>query len=506
LQQKKQGGKVEIIMIITIIILSVVISSVITKILIQKNTVSKQDFERMTLEKITIENKFDEDRSNQDQFISEQKLTIAELRHDLQLMRDRAMGLEYEKTSNVELKSQLAVVLKELQSAREKLTALETEKTILHEQREFHIKQVQEMQENLRLQFENIGNKIFTEHSKTFKQESQSRLTELLSPLKGDIDGFKKKLEESFGTQAKEQHSLKSEIERIVKVNEQMTSQTTHLTKALKGDFRTQGHWGEIILERILEESGLRAGEDYILQGSEMGMKHPDTGQTLKPDVIIKLPENKHIIIDSKVSLTDYERYSSQEDENTRAGHLKQFLFSVKKHVNDLEQRRYQDVDKLKTPDFVLMFMPIEGAFSLAIQQDRELHSFAWGKKVVIVSPSTLFATLRTISSIWRLELQHKHALEIARQGGLLYDKIASFVIDMQKLGNQLNISQAVYSAAMSKLHEGKGNILSRTQQLQTLGAKASKNLLKAIPQAFNEQEGGVIPSQSNDSQELDTN
>ncbi len=201
---------------------------------------------------------------------------------------------------------------------------------------------------------------------------------------------------------SKEQYSLKSEIERIVKVNEQMTSQTTDLTKALKGDFRTQGNWGEIILERILEESGLRLGEDYILQGAEMRMKHPDAGQTLKPDVVVKLPEDKHIIIDSKVSLTDYERYSSEEDEQIRLEHLKQFLYSVKKHVNDLEQRRYQDVDQLKTPDFVLMFMPIEGAFSLTIQHDHELHSFAWGKKVVIVCPSTLYATLRTISSIWQ--------------------------------------------------------------------------------------------------------
>jgi DNA recombination protein RmuC len=492
----------EIIIIIIALIFSVAISSFVTKWVVQKNTVLKQDFERINSEKLIIENKLEEERRNNTQIIDEQKLTITELRNDLQATRDKATGLEYEKNSNGELKNQLASLSKELQLARERITAIETEKTILNEQREVHIKQLHEMQENLKLQFENLGNKIFTEHSKTFKQESQSRLTELLSPLKGDIDGFKKKLEESFGTQAKEQHSLKSEIERIVKVNELMTSQTTNLTKALKGDFRIQGNWGEIILERILEESGLRIGEDYILQGAEMGMKHPDTGQTLKPDVIVKLPEDKHIIIDSKVSLTDYERYSSEENEQIRAGHLKQFLFSVKKHVNDLEVRRYQDVDKLKTPDFVLMFMPIEGAFSLAVQQDRELHSFAWGKKVVIVCPSTLFATLRTISSIWRLELQHKHALEIAKQGGLLYDKITSFVIDMQKLGNQLNLSQTTYTAAMSKLHEGKGNILARTQQLQTLGAKASKNLLKVIPRAFSDQEETDVPPDSDDAQE----
>jgi DNA recombination protein RmuC len=492
-----------IISIVTFVI-GCIFAFIITKYFLLRDKISKHDLDLLKAEKLSVENKYTDEQRNFTQVISEQKNEIYELRKELQSSIERAACLEYEKSANSSLKRKVEDLMNELQSLRDKSTILETEKTAYIQQRESHIKQMQEMQENLKLQFEALGHKIFGENTKTFKQESQSRITELLLPLKDDIDVFKKKLEESFNAQSKEQHSLKSEIERIVKVNEQMTSQTTNLTKALKGDFRTQGNWGEIILERILEESGLRIGEDYILQGTEMGMKHPDTGQTLKPDVVIKLPEDKHIIIDSKVSLTHYERYCSEEDEQIRTGHLKQFLFSVKKHVNDLEQRRYQDVDKLKTPDFVLMFMPIEGAFSLAIQQDRELHSFAWGKKVVIVCPSTLFATLRTISSIWRLELQHRHALEIARQGGLLYDKIASFVVDMQKLGSQLNLSQATYNTAMNKLHEGKGNILTKTQQLQALGAKASKNLLKISPQAFDDQEEEIL-SQSNDSQENDT-
>ena len=234
-----------------------------------------------------------------------------------------------------------------------------------------------------------------------------------------------------------------------------------------------------------------------------MGIKHPETGQSLKPDVIVMLPEGKHIIIDSKVSLTDYERFCSEGDEIVRAGHLKHFLLSIKKHVIDLEQRRYHDADQLKTPDFVLMFMPVEGAFSLAVQQDRELHNYAWEKKVVIVCPSILFATLKTISSIWRLELQHKHALEIARQGGMLYDKIAAFVTDMQKLGNQLHTSQITYNAAMNKLKEGNGNILIRTQKLQALGAKASKNLIKIIPDAFNEKVNETWADENSDAHQI---
>lgn len=448
----------------------------------------KHKLEILQMEKLNLENKMKEEQFGSQQLIAEQKNEIYKLRDDLQQTKEKSAALEYEKTSNANLKSKVDNLSNELHRYQQKIAILETEKNIFIEQRNTHIKEMKELQENVKLQFEVLGNKIFGENTKLFSQESQTKISELINPLKIDMEGFKKKLEESFGAQAKDHHSLKNEIERIVKVNEQMTSQTTNLTKALKGDFKTQGNWGEIILERILEESGLRQGEDYILQGAELGMKHPDTGHTLKPDVIIKLPEERHLIIDSKVSLTDYEKYFSEEDEIIRAVHLKQFLHSVKKHVNDLEQRRYQDVEKIKTPDFVLMFMPIEGAFSLAIQQDRELHSFAWGKKVVMVSPSTLFATLRTISSIWRLELQHKHALEIARHGGLLYDKIASFIVDMQKLGYQLNQSQMTYAAAMNKLQDGKGNILTKTQQLQVLGAKTSKNLLKIIPDAFNEE------------------
>lgn len=448
---------------------------------------------------MAVEKRFSEEQNEAKKVITDQKNEIDKLRIDLQITKEKNAELEYERGINCDLTNKMDELQNELQRHREKSIALETEKNIFTQQQEAHTKQIKEMQENVKLQFELLANKILGENTKTFSQDSQNKIAELLTPLKIDIDGFKKKLEESFGAQAKEQHSLKNEIERIMKVNEHMTSQANNLTKALKGDFRTQGNWGEVILERILEESGLRSGEDYILQGLDIGMKHPETGLPLKPDVIIKLPEERHLIIDSKVSLTDYERYCSEENEGARAGHLKQFLLSVKKHVNDLEQRRYQDAEQLTTPDFVLMFMPVEGAFSLAIQQDRELHSFAWGKKVVIVCPSTLFATLRTISSIWRLTLQHKHALEIARQGGLLHDKIANFVVDMQKLGHQLNLSQTTYQSAMNKLHEGKGNILIKTQQLQVLGAKASKNLLKIIPQAFNEEDEADSLNQSID-------
>ena len=379
-----------IITMVVSYIICIIISSYIAIWLVRKNTVSKKSFESVLSEKTAIENKLDEERCTYDRFMNERETEINGLRNDLQITRDKASVLDHIKNENLELKNKNESISNNFNVAREKISALETEKQILNEQRALQIKQLQEMQDNLKIQFENIGNKIFTDHSKTFKQESQSNLTALLSPLKSDIEGFKKKIDESFEKQSREQFSLKTEIANIVKINEEMTSQTSNLTKALKGDFRMQGNWGEVILERILEESGLRPGQDYILQGSDMGMKHPDTGQNLKPDVIVKLPEDKHIIIDSKVSLTDYERYCSESDEQIKTENLKQFLVSVKRHVNDLQDRRYQDSEKLKTPDFVLMFMPIEGAFTLAIQSDPELHSTAWNKKVIIVCPSTL--------------------------------------------------------------------------------------------------------------------
>jgi len=295
--------------------------------------------------------------------------------------------------------------------------------------------------------------------------------------LRERLSEFHKKVEDSFGQQAKEQFSLKEQIKNIVEVHEKMTVQTESLTNALKGDSKTQGDWGEVILENILESSGLRKHHDYILQGEGLDMRHAETGQIQKPDVVVKLPEGKHVIIDSKLPLRHYERFCAETEENLKGGHLTKFLSAVRDRVKELEQRRYQDTDKLGTPEIVLMFMPIEGAFALALQQDRDLHQFAWSKKVAIVCPSTLFATLKTISSLWRLELQNNNAQEIARQGGALYDKIEGFVSDMQTLGNQLKTVEGTYDKAMNKLSTGRGNILSRTEKLKALGAKTSKSL-----------------------------
>ncbi len=341
-----------------------------------------------------------------------------------------------------------------------------------------------DMEEKFSLQFENLANRIFDEKTDRFKKESREDLGNLLNPLRERLQEFQKKIDDSFGDQMKEQISLKEQIKHIVTVNEKMTQQTENLTKALKGDVKTQGNWGEMILEKILEGSGLRKGEDYIVQGTSLGLKHVEDGSLIKPDVIIMLPEDKHIIVDAKVSLTAYERYCGTDDAGERVKYLKDYLLSVRAHVNGLEGRRYQDTDKLGAPDFVLMFMPIEGAYSLAMQEDPTLHSYAWDKKIVIVCPSTLFATLKTIDSVWRLERQNKNTQEIARRGSLLYDKVAGFVSSMQDLGKRIEATQKTYDDAFKKLSTGTGNIIRQTEELKELGVKSSKTLPKELLEA----------------------
>ncbi len=334
------------------------------------------------------------------------------------------------------------------------------------------------LEQRFTLQFENLANRIFDEKTTAMKAQNSESLTALLAPLRDTLAGFQQKVEDS----AKEQFSLKNEIRNIMALNENMRVQTEKLTTALRGDVKAQGGWGEMMLERILEASGLRRDEDYIVQGVGMDLRHSeDSTRRLQPDVIIKLPEDKHIIVDAKVSLTAYERLAGATDEVARTTALGEFNTSVKAHIKGLSERRYQDAAGLGTPDFVLMFMPIEGAYALALQSDPTLHNFAWEQRIVIVGPSTLFATLRTIASVWRLERQNKNAEEIARQGGNFYDKLVTFVGDMETIGNRLQQTQKSYQDAMGKLSSGTGNLLKRAESLKALGLKTGKSMPKNL-------------------------
>lgn len=338
------------------------------------------------------------------------------------------------------------------------------------------IKDLNSVKENLSKEFENLANKIFQEKMSSFKQENKLGLDNVLNPFKEKLSEFQTVVSKYRDDEIKETSSLKSEIKMIYELNKKLGAEAQNLTKALKGDNKAQGNWGEFILEKILEGSGLREGFEYTLQGKDMGLKNED-GAIQRPDVIVNLPDEKHLIIDSKVSLVAYERYIGSETKEQSEPHLKDFTLSIKNHIKGLSDKKYHHLDKLLTPDFVFLFIPIEGAFSEAIQADIELFSYAWDRKIILVSPTTLMVTLKTVESIWRQEKQNKNALDIAKQAGDLYDKFVGFTEDLMNLKNSLNRSQESFDLVMKKLSDGRGNIMSRFDKLKALGAKANKSI-----------------------------
>lgn len=329
------------------------------------------------------------------------------------------------------------------------------------------------LQERFKDEFENLANKILEEKSKKFTEQNREKLDQLLKPLGEKMEEFKKKVEETHKDEVEARGSLKAELKNLMELNQKMAKEAKDLTKALKGESKTQGSWGEVILQRILEKSGLTKGREYEIQ------EHHTTedGRRLQPDVVVHLPDEKRLIIDSKVSLTAYERYASADDETGQQEALKQHVNSLRSHVKGLSSKNYQDIYGGNSPDFVLMFVPIESAFGLALQYDTNLYYEAFDKNIVIVSPSTLLATLATIDSVWKQEYQNKNAMEIAERGGALYDKFALFVESMQDIGQRIRQTQESYDQAMTRLATGQGNVIRQVEMLKELGAKADKQL-----------------------------
>jgi DNA recombination protein RmuC len=341
------------------------------------------------------------------------------------------------------------------------------------EKLENHKKELAELQQKFSIEFENLANKLFKQHSQDFVQASGKNLTDLITPLKDRLQTFEKKVQDAYDLETRDKISLKQEVKSLFELNRKLSEDAENLTRALKGDTKKQGNWGEIVLERVLERSGLTKGIEFDTQMSTRG----EDGQLLRPDVVIRLPENKHLIIDSKVSLLAYEHFISSEDQADKDRFMRQHVDSIRTHIRGLSEKGYQAAGEFDTPDFVLLFLPIESAFSAALQSDPELFSYAWERKIVMVSPTTLLATLKTVSSIWKQEKQTQNALEIARQGGNLYDKFVSFLEDIQKLGNQLNTVQKTYEEVNKKLFTGSGNLVGRAEKLRKLGVKVGKDL-----------------------------
>jgi len=361
----------------------------------------------------------------------------------------------------------------ERDQALQKAIRLEAELDSERKQGLGRIESLNEAKEALTSQFKNLANEILEDKSKRFTEQNAASLDALLKPLQTKLTEFKEQVSNSYGNEARERFALKSEIERLANLNLRMSDETRSLTQALKGDSKVQGNWGELVLESILESSGLRKGEEYLVQDS-----HTQTdGSRLQPDVVVKLPEGRSLVVDSKVSITAYARHAETTDPIVAEQELAAHIQSLRQHIQGLSGKNYSSLYGIGSVDFVLMFVPIEPAFLLALKTAPNLYQEALAKNIVLVCPSTLMATLRTVAHLWRQDHQNRNALEIAKQCGTLYDKFVGFVEDLEKLGQRLDQAQTSYHDAFNKLKSGKGNLIRTAEKVRELGVKPSKNI-----------------------------
>ena len=424
-------------------------------------------------------------------FIRQKNTHAAQLQRQVSLLSDDVANtrLALAKTENIaeqlsEEKAKLLVNKKNKDQLQQQLSTAQVSLAAVSATREQEqkssaekLKLLEQAKNDLSKEFENLANRIFDEKSEKFTKLNKSTVDLTVNPLREQIKEFKERVEFVYDKESKDRQSLLSEIGHLKNLNNQISQDAVNLTKALKGESKTQGNWGEVILEKVLEESGLRKGHEYQAQSSFTD----EDGRRKSPDVIVHLPDEKDIIIDSKVSLTDYERYCSEDDENLRKAHLKAHVASIKTHVKQLSVKGYEQLEGVKTLDFVLLFIPIEAAFLSAFEQDPELFRDAYESNIIVVSPTTLLATLRTIQSIWRYERQSKNAEEIASQAGKLYDQIALLSSSMLDVGKHLDNAHKAHDKAINQLSSGRGNLLGRAEKLEKLGAKTKKSLPKAL-------------------------
>jgi DNA recombination protein RmuC len=398
------------------------------------------------------------------------KVIQSELEFTKQSNSDKIAFYEKERS---DLKQLLIEETLKSENSGKQLIKTETEYRNIQEKLNSQKEEMENLQKKFTTEFENIAHKILKENSQEFTSTNQKNILEILNPLKEKIQSFEQKVHDTHIQGVRDNVSLREEVKKLYELNSKISEEANNLTKALKGDNKKQGNWGELVLERILERSGLIKGEEYEIQFTARN----DENEIIRPDVVIKLPENKHIIIDSKVSLIAYEQYINAESAEEKDKYARLHVDSLKNHIKGLSDKNYTSSAALNTPDFVLMFLPIESSFSIAIQQDIELFNYAWDRRIVIVSPSTLIATLKTIESIWKREKQTQNAIEIANEGGKLYDKFVGLTEDIKKLGSQLETVQKTYNEASKKLFSGSGNLIGKVQRLKILGAKNNKQI-----------------------------
>ncbi len=447
----------------------------VTSLESQKNELDKN---------LAVSKQKNEQIPNLEHNVKEKSATIESLQTEVRELSSR-IAKEIEKNKQID---ELAKEIENKESSLEELrqnnshqkamiaelrTRSEEEKLKFEEQRETLLQAKKELTD----QFKTLAQEIFEEKGKKFTEQNQTKLDTLLSPFREQLKEFKKKVDDVYVNEAKERASLKKELENLQTLNKQISQDAINLTNALKGDVKTQGNWGELILERVLEQSGLRKGIEYETQ---TGFRDSED-HLLKPDVVIHMPEEKDFVVDSKVSLVDYEKYSSSNDETERDTALKAHISSIRKHIDSLADKDYTSLKGIRTLDFVLMFIPIEAAFMVAFQNDDHLFSHAFSKRIIIVTPTTLLATLKTIESIWRYERQSQNAQKIVDRASSIYDKLRGFVEDMEKLGKQFSTTNRTYENAMGKLTRGKGNLINQAQQFVEMGVKIKKQIPKTV-------------------------
>ncbi len=357
------------------------------------------------------------------------------------------------------------------------LSAAETNLANVNERLENQKNEVQELQKKLTSEFENLANKVLEEKSKAFKEENKQQLDSILNPFNQNLKEFKLTVKDTYEKGLKERTEISTELKIMQNLNQKLQDEASNLAKALKGDSQKQGRWGEMILEKILESSGLEKDEHYKLQDSFT----VEDGKRFRPDAVVYLPDDKHIIIDSKVSLVAYDKFTNAQNELEKEKYIKEHITSVRNHIKELSDKDYLNNLGLTTPEYLLMFIPIEASFSAAVTYDNSIFNDAWDKRIVIVSPATLIATLMTISAIWKQTKQTENALKIAERGGKLYDKFKGFIDDLEKVGVNLTKAQSEYDKAVAKLHTGSGNLLRQAEDLKKLGAKTTKSISKEM-------------------------
>ncbi|WP_343707421.1 DNA recombination protein RmuC [Flavobacterium sp.] len=404
--------------------------------------------------------------------ISEERLNA--LNSQLQMLKEQ---FESEK-NNFQKQLQFSISEKEnIRTEKDSLAIQLSKKEVdfenLWERHKEQKSEINELQEKFTKEFENLANKILEEKSAKFTEQNTVNMKNILTPLQDKIQIFEQKVEQTHKESIDYHAALRQQIIGLSEMNAQMSKETLNLTKALKGDSKMQGNWGELVLERVLEKSGLEKGREYEVQQSFTNSE----GNRVFPDVVINLPDGKKMIVDSKVSLAAYEKWVNEESELLKIEFLKEHVISIKRHVEQLGSKNYHDLYQMESPDFVLLFIPMEPAFAIALNEDPTLYTKAFDRNIVIVTPSTLLATLRTIDSMWTNQKQQENALEIARQAGALYDKFEGFVTDLVRIGNKIKDTKTEYESAMNKLVDGKGNLISSVERLKKMGAKAKKSL-----------------------------